>query len=127
MSTSSGGPQCIRAAHAVPLPVTSPGPATFAQVPAPGGGPHAPRGDPALVRSAFSLWAATALLGLLAVVMAWALLRAQRRRMLRRPARRRRRWIPSAWEEAGRRAEGITVDLDPPDAPPADGGKDRPR
>jgi pteridine reductase len=65
---------------------------------------------PEAVRHAFMLWMTLALLALIAMLMLWMMLRRTRRRLTRAdhprgPATSNR----SAWEEAGRRAEPITV------------------
>ncbi|QYU69671.1 SDR family oxidoreductase [Leptolyngbya sp. 15MV] len=79
----------------------------------PGASPRESR--PELLGRAMGLWTGLVLLGALAVLVLWAMLRAQRRGLGRseRKRRVRRPAIASAWEEAGRRAEGVTVDLEP--------------
>jgi hypothetical protein len=81
-----------------------------------------------LLRSAFALWAATAAVGVMFVVLLAAVLSARRARRRvaagQRPRRRRGRPIPDAWAEAGRRAVPIRMDEPPPeviDEPPSDG------
>lgn len=71
-----------------------------------------------LARSAFALWGGVVILTVIVLIVLWLVLRGGRRRLTRGTGQsRRRRYIPSAWEEAGRRAQGITVDIDPPPNP----------
>jgi hypothetical protein len=73
-----------------------------------------------LLRKAFGMWQWSAAVGLVLIIGLWLLLLARRtrRRTQREPVRRRRRPIPDAWAEAGRRVEPIRMDEpEPPTAP----------
>jgi hypothetical protein len=72
-------------------------------------------------RSILALWMMTLLLGAILLVASGWLLARWRRRYTSDGRTRRTRAIADAWAEAGRRAEPITVDLDPFDEPPKPG------
>ncbi len=84
--------------------------------------PVPPASKSGLLRSAASLWLMMAIVALLVLAMTWWALARRRRAMLLR-TKQRPRVIADAWAESARRAEPITVDLDPPlDSPTDDDG-----
>ena len=82
---------------------------------------------PSLLRSAFGLWAILAALAIILLIILAAIMatrRARRTRSTTPGGKRRRRAIPDAWSEAGRRIEPIR--LDEPEPPTLEEPEEQP-
>lgn len=86
-------------------------PTILIQTPGPAGGPSKPE----LFSSAAWLWLGFTLLAVLLVAGGWTIMSRQRRQLMEERRKRPSRPIKDAWTEAGRRAEPITIDEDPPE------------
>lgn len=69
---------------------------------------------PELFSSAAWLWLGFAILAILLVAGGWVIISRQRRTLLGLRTKRPARPIKDAWAEAGRRAEPVTIDEEPP-------------